>query len=281
MIRLTVPFVIPLLIVCCWVSTATTQTQPPVLLRALLSVNVRAFEGEYPVPLGAFSVFVGEPLEFDVRVTGGAVESDWVKRLVLTIRPGSPWDKEAAPSLPLQCDPLIRGTHAVGARTVDDTLVLGAGGYHLVRCRVRNASRLAPGQYTVTVTWGPDADMSRFRLTRGVDGTARTYFYLREPADDAEEVDRLNNLAARAEHDEDFRETSRRASEALVLRPLSVRALLLRGMAHEKLGMCREAIADWNAAATILANRSARGIDDDPQHAAYKWRERAASLRCQ
>ena len=141
--------------------------------------------------------------------------------------------------------------------------------------------RLAPGPYTVSVTWGPEADMSRFRLVSAVAEIARTQFYLREPADGAEEVDRLSNLATRALEDEDFRETLQRANEAVVLQPLSVRALLLRGMAHEKLGMCREAVADRNAAAAVLATRLAKEIDGDPQYAAQKWREKAAMLRCQ
>lgn len=281
MVQITGPLVMLLLIASCWVFSSTTGEAQPVRRRAALSLNVRSLEGEYVGPLGAPRVFVGEPLEFDIRVTAFSVESDWIRRIALAIRQGSVFDKEPPPSVPLKCDPLNLGTYAARARIVDDRLVFDSSGYQNVRCRVHALPPLSLGRYTVTVTWGPDADMSRFRLLRDVDGTARTEFYLREPANDAEETDRLNNLAARAEHEENFRETLRRATEALLLTPLSARALLLRGIAHEKLGMCREATADWNAAAAILAKRTSKGIDDDPQHAAQQWRERAAKLRCQ
>ena len=134
----------PLLIVGFCVSTATAQAQPPVRPRGSLWLNIRAFGTEYVPPLGGLVVFVGEPLEFDIRVSGFSVESDWIRRIALTIRQGSVFDKEPPSSIPLKCDPLKPGTRAVGARIDDDTLVFDVGGYQSVRCRVYARHVLRP-----------------------------------------------------------------------------------------------------------------------------------------
>jgi hypothetical protein len=114
------------------------------------------------------------------------------------------FDESPSERLSLECQPTSLRTYK--AHSLNDCIALEPFGSQFIRCRVPDEAvgRLSAGKHTISVDWAIGADGQAFREDRGVITPKRPLlgydieFELRDVKTTDDELDRTNQMAARA-----------------------------------------------------------------------------------
>ena len=284
--------------------SAITQASPQRLpYRAALNLEISwkwPFYGD-PRVRGQALVFRGEPLLVEIGVTTrfpgagrAGAELDWPTRVEVKWRSGGMFDDNPSERLSVECQQQPFRTY--NAHSLNDYIELEPGGYQFIRCRVPDEAlaRLSAGQHTISVDWAIGSGGQAFREDRGTITPKRPLlgydieFELRDVQTTDDELDRTNQMAARAFRYGDLSTAVELASAVLRRKPASIVALSTRALAYAAQRACDLALADWEKAALAIeryedpGNRfwERREIDNTPPNAT-RWRAEARTLGCQ
>jgi hypothetical protein len=287
-----------------WASVVFLWSRPldaqKAMFRASLNVQMLWADVDYGDQRvrGQGLILAGEPMVVDIGVVNRldgpptAAESDWFQRITSAIYPGTRFETERSRPLPFKCVPESTRSSEVVEET-NRVILDSRGGFQYVRCRVDLGEyNLAPGRYTLAVTWSDAADMNQFTVLPGVHRspsylTGIFEFEFRTVASEGDQLDLLNSLAAQAEAEGRHDEALRLAEQGLTRNRTNVTALFVRAKARASQGSCALSARDLQVAAEIIESgrdthnlRYQRNEPSARRTQADEFRQSARLVRC-